>query len=72
MTTRIMVADGERLFREGLAQLLATQNDFRIVGEAADAADAVQQAWREQPDIVLAALDLPAGGGEEAAPGSAR
>ncbi len=67
MTTRIIVADGERLFREGLTELLATQNDFRIVGEAADATDAVQQAWREQPDIVLAALDLPAGGGEEAA-----
>jgi DNA-binding NarL/FixJ family response regulator len=67
MTTRIIVADGERLFREGLVELLATQSDFRIVGEAADAVDAVQLAWREQPDIVLAALDLPAGGGEEAA-----
>lgn len=67
MTTRIIVADGEQGYREGLAGLLATQSDFRIVGEAADAADAVQQAWREQPDIVLAALDLPAEGGEEAA-----
>ncbi len=67
MTTRIIVADGERLFREGLVELLATQSDFRIVGAAADAVDAVQLAWREQPDIVLAALDLPAGGGEDAA-----
>ncbi len=67
MTTRIIVADGEPLFREGLAELLATQSDFRIVGEAASATDAVQQAWREQPDIVLLALDLPDGGGPEAA-----
>jgi two-component system nitrate/nitrite response regulator NarL len=67
MTTSIVVADAERLFSEGLVQLLATQNDFRIVGEAADVVEAVQLAWREQPDIVLAALDLPKEGGEEAA-----
>jgi len=67
MTTSIAVADGERLFSEGLVQLLSTQSDFRIVGEAADVAEAVQLAWREQPDIILAALDLPQGGGEEAA-----
>jgi DNA-binding NarL/FixJ family response regulator len=67
MTTRIIVADGEPLFREGLAELLATQSDFRIVGEAANTVDAVQQAWREQPDVVLLALDLPDDGGDEAA-----
>jgi DNA-binding NarL/FixJ family response regulator len=67
MTTRVIVADGEPLFREGLAQLLATQPDMRVVGEAADTVEAVEQARREQPDVVLLALDLPAAGGQETA-----
>ena len=67
MTTRVIVADGEPLFREGLVQLLATQPDLRVVGEAADTVEAIEQARREQPDVVLLALDLPAAGGEETA-----
>jgi DNA-binding NarL/FixJ family response regulator len=67
MTTRVIVADGEPLFRDGLAQLLATQPDMQVVGEAADTAEAVEQAWHERPDVVLLALDLPTAGGQETA-----
>jgi two-component system nitrate/nitrite response regulator NarL len=67
MPSRIIVADSEPLFREGLAQLLATQPDFDVVGEAIDTVDAVEQSWREQPDLVLVALDLPTAGGQETA-----
>jgi DNA-binding NarL/FixJ family response regulator len=67
MTTSVIVADGEPLFREGLAQLLATQMDLRVVGEAADTEEAIEQAWREQPDVVLLALNLPTAGGQETA-----
>ncbi|MBI5285898.1 MAG: response regulator transcription factor [Chloroflexi bacterium] len=67
MTTRVIVADGEPLFRGGLAQLLATQPDMRVVGEAGDTREAIEQTWREQPDVVLLALDLPPAGGQEAA-----
>jgi len=67
MTTRVIVADGEPLFREGLAQLLATQPDMRVVGEAADTTETVEQTRREQPDVVLLALDLPTAGGQETA-----
>lgn len=67
MTTSVIVADGEPLFREGLAQLLATQTDLRVVGEAADTEEAIEQAWREQPDVVLLALNLPTAGGQETA-----
>jgi DNA-binding NarL/FixJ family response regulator len=67
MATRVIVADGEPMFREGLAQRLSTQPDLRVVGEAADSVDAIEQAWREQPDVVLLALDLPAAGGLETA-----
>ena len=67
MTTRVIVADAEPLFREGLAQLLSTQPDLRVVGEAADSVEAIEQSWRERPDIVLVALDLPTAGGLETA-----
>jgi len=67
MTTRVIVADGEPLFRDGLAQLLATQPDMQVVGEAADTVEAVEQAWHERPDVVLLALDLPTAGGQETA-----
>jgi DNA-binding NarL/FixJ family response regulator len=67
MTTRVIVADGEPLFREGLAQLLATQPDLSVVGEAADSGEAIEQTRRERPDVVLLALDLPAAGGQETA-----
>jgi DNA-binding NarL/FixJ family response regulator len=67
MTTRVIVADGEPLFREGLAQLLATQTDLCVVGEAADTEEAIERAWQEQPDVVLLALNLPMAGGQETA-----
>jgi DNA-binding NarL/FixJ family response regulator len=67
MATTIMVADSEPLFREGLIQLLATQRDFRVVAEASDSVEAIEQAWREQPDLVLLTLDLPTAGGQETA-----
>lgn len=67
MATRIVVADGEPLFREGLVQLLSTQQDFRVVGEAADTVEALERVWRDRPNLVLMTLDLPPAGGQETA-----
>lgn len=67
VTTRILLADGEPLFREGLAQLLTTQRDFQLVAEAADAEEAVKKTLSLHPDLALVALDLPAMGGPETA-----
>ncbi len=67
MATRIIVADGEPLFREGLTQLLSTQQDFRVVGEAADTVEALERVWRDRPNLVLLTLDLPPAGGQETA-----
>jgi DNA-binding NarL/FixJ family response regulator len=65
--TRILLADGEPLFREGLAQLLATQRDLLLVGEASDSWEAVQKVRALRPDLALVALDLPGMGGAETA-----
>lgn len=56
---RLLLVDDHALFREGLISLLSYQDDFTVVGEAADAESAVAQARSLQPDIVLMDVELP-------------
>ncbi|HXF51775.1 MAG TPA: response regulator transcription factor [Dehalococcoidia bacterium] len=63
----IVVADGEPLFREGLTQLLSTQPDLRLVGEAGDARQAIDTCRLTKPDLALVAIDLPGPGASETA-----
>lgn len=65
--TTILVAEGEPLFREGLVQLLATQRDLELVGEASDTREAIDRTRAARPDLALVALDLPGLGGPETA-----
>jgi DNA-binding NarL/FixJ family response regulator len=52
-TLRLFLADGNVLFRAGLARLLDGQPDFEVVGEAPTGLEAVQLASVLRPDIVL-------------------
>jgi two-component system nitrate/nitrite response regulator NarL len=63
---RILLADDHLLFRKGLAQLLDSQSDFEVVGEAADGLEAVEQAQSLQPDLVLMDINMPNCDGFEA------
>jgi DNA-binding NarL/FixJ family response regulator len=56
---RVLLADDQRLFREALALLLSVQDDVKVVGEAADGAQAVELAARLTPDVVLMDLRMP-------------
>src|SRR5919199_1733669 len=56
---RLLLVDDHALCREGLAGLLAYQEDFKVVGEAEDADAAVAEARRVCPDVVLMDIDLP-------------
>ena len=66
MTLRILLADDNALFREGMANLLARCEDVQVVGQAKDAAEAVRKTSLLRPDVVLMDLAMPLGGGEEA------
>jgi len=50
---RIFLTDDHTLFRQSLRTLLAAEPDLEIVGEAANAADAVELTRQTRPDIVL-------------------
>ena len=56
---RLLLVDDHALFREGLSALLSYQDDFTVVGEAEDAASALDQARALAPDIVLMDIELP-------------
>ncbi len=68
MTTpiRLLVADDHPVVRDGLVAMLGTQPDFAVVGEAATGAEAVRQADKLKPDVILLDLEMPELDGVEA------
>jgi DNA-binding NarL/FixJ family response regulator len=63
---RVLVADGQRVIRDGLSALLGMLPEIEVVGTAVDGDDAVQQAQALAPDVVLLGLYLPDYEGVEA------
>ena len=58
MATRIVLADGEDLIREGIRKILETRADLAVVGEASDGPRAVELIVEKQPEIVVLELLL--------------
>jgi two-component system, NarL family, response regulator NreC len=56
---RILLADDHTLFREGVNKLLGAEADLRVVGEAANAGEAVGKAAELHPDLVLIDVAMP-------------
>ncbi|WP_020653375.1 response regulator [Massilia niastensis] len=62
----ILVADDHPLMREGIAAVIASQPDMRVVGEAADGHEAVALYRALRPDVTLVDLQMPGLNGMEA------
>ena len=56
---RVLIADDHEVVRDGLRLLLETEDDFQVIGEAADGAAAVQLTGELQPQVVLMDLRMP-------------
>jgi DNA-binding NarL/FixJ family response regulator len=62
---RVLIADDHPLFRDGLRSLLEARG-VDVVGEARNGREAVEQAKRLQPEVVLMDLNMPELGGLDA------
>jgi two-component system response regulator NreC len=64
---RLLIVDDHALVREGLANLLDSQPDLAVVGQAGSMREAITAARELQPDLILMDFTLPDGTGDEAA-----
>jgi DNA-binding NarL/FixJ family response regulator len=56
---RVLIADDQRVVREGLSMLIGLIDDVKVVGVACDGAEAVRLAEAQQPDVILMDLRMP-------------
>jgi DNA-binding NarL/FixJ family response regulator len=63
---RVLVVDDQTLFRTGLTSLLGGDERVEVVGQAVDGAEAVKQAAKLKPDVVLMDIKMPNVDGIEA------
>jgi two-component system, NarL family, response regulator LiaR len=65
-TIRVLIVDDHTIVRKGIRALLAEIDDLEVVGEAADGQEAIVQADRLRPDVILMDLAMPRMDGIEA------
>ncbi|MGL6338204.1 MAG: response regulator transcription factor [Waterburya sp.] len=63
---RVLLVDDQALFLEGLANLLALEEDLEIVGQAYDGKEAIALTQKLQPDVILMDVRMPICDGVEA------
>jgi DNA-binding NarL/FixJ family response regulator len=63
---RLLIVDDHEVVRQGLVALLDRREGFQVVAEAGTVAEAIEQARRFEPDIVVMDVRLPDGSGIEA------
>ena len=66
MTTKVLVCDDQAVMRAGYVTILSAQGDLEVVGEAGDGVEAVSEARRLRPDVVVMDIRMPKLDGIEA------
>jgi two-component system, NarL family, response regulator NreC len=66
MKIRILLADDHTILRAGLKMMLNAQPDMEVIGEAQDGRQAIHEAQRLQPDVILMDITMPDMNGIEA------
>jgi DNA-binding NarL/FixJ family response regulator len=59
MTISVVLVDDHTLFREGVAELLASDTTFHVVAQGSDGADALALVTEHRPDVVLIDVQMP-------------
>ena len=63
---RVLIADDHAVVRAGLANILESEADIKIVGEARDGLEAIEKALELKPDVILMDIFMPHANGLEA------
>ena len=63
---RLLLADDQDIFRQGLATMLSIEADLEIVGQAANGQEAIDAAKRLQPHVILMDVQMPICNGVQA------
>jgi|tagenome__1003787_1003787.scaffolds.fasta_scaffold20693195_2 DNA-binding NarL/FixJ family response regulator len=63
---RVLIADDEDDVRDLLAEMIRREPDLELVAATADAAEAIEAAERERPDVAIIDAHMPEGGGVRA------
>ena len=56
---RLLSVDDHPIVRDGIVRLIATQPDMKLIAEASDGLEAVEQFRKHQPDVTLMDLQMP-------------
>jgi DNA-binding NarL/FixJ family response regulator len=67
LVTRILIADDFAIVREGLKKVLDAKDDLEVVAEAADGAEAVEKALKEDVHVAILDVSMPRMTGIQAA-----
>jgi len=63
---RVLAVDDHPLLREGITTLLAAQPDMKLVAEASNGREAIEQYRIHRPDVILMDLQMPEMNGVDA------
>ena len=58
-TIKVLVVDDHTLFRRGIADVLSSQDDLELIGEAVDGLEGIEKARQLRPDVILMDLNMP-------------
>ena len=63
---RVLLADDHAMFRQGIREMLSTDEEIEVVGEAGDGREALALAEKLEPDVVLLDVEMPLMGAKQA------
>jgi DNA-binding NarL/FixJ family response regulator len=63
---KLLIVDDHPVFRQGLRDVFAIDNDIDVIGEAADSQETLEKAFNLRPDVVLMDINLPGKSGLQA------